>query len=211
MKLVKVKISELKAPEKNVRNHSEKQIKEFVRSLEKFGQIRPVVIDENNIVYCGNGLVEAAKSLGWEKIEALRKVGMTEADKKKMMIADNRIYSLGSDNYDNLNAILEEIGDFDVPSFDVETLEAMFGDVEEELSNFGILDDEEKEQVQKTSKQEDYGQTNYFQNGTSSSDNFQNGNNHDENSVEEESSVVKDDFTTENEKLVCPNCGHEFR
>jgi ParB-like chromosome segregation protein Spo0J len=210
LKLVKVKISELKAPEKNVRNHSEKQIKEFVRSLEKFGQIRPVVIDENNIVYCGNGLVEAAKSLGWEKIEALRKVGMTEADKKKMMIADNRIYSLGSDNYDNLNAILEEIGDFDVPSFDVETLEAMFGDVEEELSNFGILDDEEKEQVQKTSKQEDYGQTNYFQNGTSSSDNFQNGNNHDENSVEEESSVVKDNFTTENEKLVCPNCGHEF-
>ena len=196
MKLVKVKISELKAPEKNVRNHSDKQIKEFVRSLEKFGQIRPVVIDENNIVYCGNGLVEAAKSLGWEKIEALRKVGMTEADKKKMMIADNRIYSLGSDNYDNLNAILEEIGDFDE-----ETLEAMFGDVEEELSNFGILDDEEKEQVQKTSKQQDYGQTNYFQNG----------NNHDENSVEEESSVVKDDFTTENEKLFCPNCGHEFR
>lgn len=210
MKLVKVKISELKAPEKNVRNHSEKQIKEFVRSLEKFGQIRPVVIDENNIVYCGNGLVEAAKSLGWEKIEALRKVGMTEADKKKMMIADNRIYTLGSDNYDNLNAIIEEIGDFDIPSFDVETLEAMFGDVEEELSNFGILDDEEKEQVQQTSKQEDYGQTNYFQNGTSSSDNFQNGNNHDENSVEEESSVVKDNFTTENEKLVCPNCGHEF-
>ena len=208
---MKVKISELKAPEKNVRKHSEKQIKEFVRSLEKFGQIRPVVIDENNIVYCGNGLAEAAKSLGWEKIEALRKVGMTEADKKKMMIADNRIYSLGSDNYDNLNAILEEIGDFDVPSFDVETLEAMFGDVEEELSNFGILDDEEKEQVQKTSKQEDYGQTNYFQNGISSSDNFQNGNNHDENSVEEESSVVKDDFTTENKKLVCPNCGHEFR
>ena len=211
MKLVKVKISELKAPEKNVRNHSEKQIKEFVRSLEKFGQIRPVVIDENNIVYCGNGLVEAAKSLGWEKIEALRKVGMTEADKKKMMIADNRIYSLGSDNYDNLNAILEEIGDFDVPSFDVETLEAMFGDVEEELSNFGILDDEEKEQVQKTSKQEDYGQTNYFQNGTSSSDNFQNGNNHDENSVEEESSTCKESLQVESEKITCPNCGHEFR
>lgn len=211
MKLVKVKISELKAPEKNVRKHSEKQIKEFVRSLEKFGQIRPVVIDENNIVYCGNGLVEAAKSLGWEKIEALRKVGMTEADKKKMMIADNRIYSLGSDNYDNLNAILEEIGDFDVPSFDVETLEAMFGDVEEELSNFGILDDEEKEQVQKTSKQEDYGQTNNFQNGKSSSGDFQNGNNHDGNSVEDESSVVEDYSTTENEKLVCPNCGHEFR
>lgn len=211
MKLVKVKISELKAPEKNVRKHSEKQIKEFVRSLEKFGQIRPVVIDEDNVVYCGNGLIEAAKALGWEKVEALRKTGMSATDKKKLMIADNRIYSLGYDDFDNLNAILEEIGDFDVPGFDVESLEAMFGDVEEELANFGILDEEEKEQVQQTSKQEDYGQTNNFQNGKSSSGDFQNGNNHDGNSVEDESSVVEDYSTTENEKLVCPNCGHEFR
>ena len=72
MKTVKVKISELRSPEKNVRKHNEKQIKEFCRSLKMFGQIRPVVIDEENVVYCGNGLLEAARSLGWEEIEVLK-------------------------------------------------------------------------------------------------------------------------------------------
>ena len=73
MKITKVNIDTLKSPEKNVRKHNEKQIKELARSIEKFGQIRPVVIDENNVVYCGNGLVEAAKYAGWKQVEVLKK------------------------------------------------------------------------------------------------------------------------------------------
>lgn len=155
MKLLKMNIADLRPPEKNVRKHNENQIKEFARSLEKFGQIRPVVIDENNVVYCGNGLVEAAKSLGWEKIEVLRKGGMSEADKKKLMIADNRIYSLGYDDFDAINEMLEEIGDFDIPGFDTESLEAMFGDVDEDIKTdkqyIGFLDKETMDLVQNKS------------------------------------------------------------
>ena len=50
MKVTIKKLSVLKHPEKNVRIHSEQQIRELKRSLEKFGQTRALVIDENNII-----------------------------------------------------------------------------------------------------------------------------------------------------------------
>ena len=59
MKVTIKKLSVLKHPEKNVRIHSEQQIRELKRSLEKFGQTRALVIDENNIILIGNGLYEA--------------------------------------------------------------------------------------------------------------------------------------------------------
>ena len=46
MKIVKIELSKLKPLEKNVRNHSDIQVKEFVRALKQFGQTRPFVLDE---------------------------------------------------------------------------------------------------------------------------------------------------------------------
>ncbi len=202
MKITKVNIDTLKSPEKNVRKHNEKQIKELARSIEKFGQIRPVVIDENNVVYCGNGLVEAAKFAGWKQVEVLKKTGMSEADKKKLMIADNRIYTLGFDDFENINAILEEIGDFDIPGFDTETLEAMFGDIDEEIESFGVLDDTEKREAQESSRQQEYGQGNYSE-PPDASDGQDNGTDHEE--------TAGQNSTTDDSELVCPNCGHVIR
>lgn len=67
MKVTIKKLSVLKHPEKNVRIHSEQQIRELKRSLEKFGQTRALVIDENNIILIGNGLYEAMVSLGYQE------------------------------------------------------------------------------------------------------------------------------------------------
>ena len=68
MKVTIKKLSVLKHPEKNVRIHSEQQIRELKRSLEKFGQTRALVIDENNIILIGNGLYEAMVSLGYQAV-----------------------------------------------------------------------------------------------------------------------------------------------
>ena len=61
MNIIQMNIAELRHPEKNVRNHSKKQIKEMMRSLDKFKQFRPIVVDENNTILCGNGLVMAMR------------------------------------------------------------------------------------------------------------------------------------------------------
>ena len=63
MKVIKKRLDDLKHPEKNVRIHSEQQIRELKRSLEKFGQTRALVVDENNVILIGNGLYEAHHSL----------------------------------------------------------------------------------------------------------------------------------------------------
>lgn len=202
MKITKVNVDTLKSPEKNVRKHNEKQIRELARSIEKFGQIRPVVIDENNVVYCGNGLVEAAKFAGWKQVEVLKKTGMSEADKKKLMIADNRIYTLGFDDFENINSIIEEIGDFDIPGFDTDTLEAMFGDIDEEIESFGVLDDTEKREAQEASRQQEYSRTENLNDGERSEIT--------DNRTEDENGAAEDS-TTDGGELVCPNCGHMIR
>ena len=85
MKVTTKKLSDLKHPEKNVRIHSEQQIRELKRSLEKFGQTRALVIDENNIILIGNGLYEAMASLGYQEATVYVKAGLSENDKKKLM------------------------------------------------------------------------------------------------------------------------------
>lgn len=76
MKVTIKKLSVLKHPEKNVRIHSEQQIRELKRSLEKFGQTRALVIDENNIILIGNGLYEAMVSLGYQEATVYVKAGL---------------------------------------------------------------------------------------------------------------------------------------
>lgn len=156
MKVISVPISSLVSPEKNVRIHSEKQINEFVRSIDKFGQIRPVVIDENNTVLAGNGLVEALKRAGKETVFVYKMDNLSENDKKKLMIADNKIFSLGIDNLDTLNSFLEDLqDDLDIPGFDEDILASMVEsseEVTERISNYGVLDEEEINAIRENSE-----------------------------------------------------------
>ena len=159
MNIVKIKISLLKQPERNVRIHTGKQIDEFVRSIKMFGQIRPVVIDEDNTILAGNGLVEALLKAGIEEAECYQINSLTENQKKKLMIADNKIFSLGIENIDTLNAFLEDLGtDLDVPGFDEDILRSMMADAEEvteKLSEYGTLDDNEIESIKEAGQKKE--------------------------------------------------------
>ena len=80
MKVIKKRLDDLKHPEKNVRIHSEQQIRELKRSLEKFGQTRALVVDENNVILIGNGLYEAMVSLGYQEASVYVKTELSEND-----------------------------------------------------------------------------------------------------------------------------------
>lgn len=147
MNVTTMLISELKKPERNVRIHTEQQIKEFERSIKMFGQIRPIVVDENNVILAGNGLYDTLLKMGWDTAEVYKFDNLTEKQKKKLMIADNKIFSLGIENLDTLNVFLEEMqGDLDIPGFDEEILKQMVSDAEEvteKIAEYGTLDDAE--------------------------------------------------------------------
>ena len=151
LKIVKRKLSDLKHPAINVRMHPDKQIKELKRSIQKNGQTRLLVIDEDNVIWIGNGLYQAMVELGMTEAHCLVKEGMSEIDKKKMMASDNRIFDLGVDDMNAFDQLLREMGDeLDIPGYDEEllrTLTADLEDVDEIMSSYGVIDEDKKEEI----------------------------------------------------------------
>lgn len=152
MKIERLNIADLRPAEKNTRIHNRKQIDELVRSFKMFGQIRPIIIDENNVIWCGNGFFEAAKQAGETQIDAYRVVGLDENQKRKLMLADNQTFLLGATNTAIMDEFLTEMQDFDVPGFDEETLSQLYGAIEEateELQNYGVVDQESVRSIER--------------------------------------------------------------
>ena len=150
MKVVKKALSALRRPERNVRIHSDKQITEFKRSIEMFGQIRPIVIDESGTILAGNGLYEA----------------LSESQKKKLMLADNRIVSLGVDDLQGFDEIIAGLDDLDVPGYDEELLKTLTADLEdadEMLAGYGIIDDSAKAEMKKAAERYEQKDAEYTQ------------------------------------------------
>jgi ParB-like chromosome segregation protein Spo0J len=136
-----VNIDLLKTPELNTRIHPEKQIIEIQRSLKKWGQYKNVVIDDKYLVLAGNGLVEAMRAEGFKKVWAVILYDLSENDKKKLMMADNKTAGLGIDNLNNIETLIGELaGDFDIPGFDDDVLasiNAASDEISQALDDYG--------------------------------------------------------------------------
>ena len=147
MKVTVKKLADLKPMEKNIRRHSQKQINEYVRSVKMFGQIKPLVVDESGVILIGNGLYEALKAMEVEKADCYVMTGMTEIEKKKLMLADNRVYELGMTDTDIFDEIIRSLdGDIDVPGWDadlLETMNATIREVDELVDGYGSYEPEE--------------------------------------------------------------------
>lgn len=145
------KLADLRPPERNIRMHPDKQIAELKRSIQKNGQTRLMVIDENNVIWIGNGLHMAMMEMGMTEGYCLVKAGMSENDKKKMMMSDNRIFDLGVDDMDAFDALIAELGDdLDVPGYDEELLQSLIADseeIDEIMSSYGLVDEGKKEEL----------------------------------------------------------------
>lgn len=143
MKVTVKKLTELRLADKNIRRHTEKQLKEYVRSVNMFGQIRPLIVDDAGIILAGNGLYEALKRAGKETADCYVMTGLSENDKKKLMLADNRIFELGMTDTSTFEEIIKELdGDIDVPGWDEDLLETLNASVEDtlaEVENYGVF------------------------------------------------------------------------
>lgn len=141
MKITVIPVSEIRRPERNVRHHPQKQIEEMKRSLRMFGQTRPMVLDDGHTVLVGNGMLTAMEQLGWTEAECYVYEGLSEAQKKKLMLADNRVYDLGLTDMDAFDAILQELaGDIDIPGWDedlLKTLTATTAEVDALIGGYG--------------------------------------------------------------------------
>ena len=92
MQVDKVKISEVKTNPKNPRLIKDDKFRKLVKSIEEFPQmleLRPIVVDENNIVLGGNMRLKACKEAGLKEVFIVRAENLTELQKDEFIVKDN--------------------------------------------------------------------------------------------------------------------------
>jgi DNA modification methylase len=75
----------------NARTHSNKQIRQIARSIERFGFCNPVLIDDNGQIIAGHGRVAAANLLGLAEVPVVRLSHLSEGEKRAYVLADNKL------------------------------------------------------------------------------------------------------------------------
>jgi hypothetical protein len=81
----------LKPRPNNPRTHSDKQIKQLKSCITRFKFTNPVLVDDNNVIIAGHGRLLAAKELGFSEVPTVRLSGMSEAEIRAYVIADNKL------------------------------------------------------------------------------------------------------------------------
>ena len=142
-----VSIDLLQPYENNAKIHGEDQVKQIAESIKEFGFISPCLIDKDYNIIAGHGRVMSAKLLGMTEVPCLFIEGLTEAQRKAYILADNRLTELGEWDFDKIQLELEELADLDfnisLTGFEFEENEP-YHEPEEETDEYEDIDKLEK-------------------------------------------------------------------
>ena len=76
---------------RNARIHSEAQVAQIAASIREFGWTNPILVDGENGIIAGHGRLMAARKLGIVDVPVIELAGLSEAQKRAYVIADNRL------------------------------------------------------------------------------------------------------------------------
>jgi len=92
MQVTKVKINSIKTNPKNPRLIKDDKFKKLVNSIKEFPQmleLRPIVVDENNIILGGNMRHKACIEAGLKEVYIVQAKDLTEQQKDEFIVKDN--------------------------------------------------------------------------------------------------------------------------
>jgi len=127
---------------RNAKTHSDKQIAQIATSIERFGWLVPIIIDDENIIVAGHGRWLAAQRLGQAEVPIIRAQFLTDADRRAFALAENRIAELSGWDDDILGQELKflfedgfelEITGFSTSDLDLAIPEAKSADKPENI------------------------------------------------------------------------------
>lgn len=123
-----------------------------------FGQVKPLVVAEDGEIIAGNGLYEALLRMGRETCDCYVMVGLTDVQKKKLMMADNKVYELGFTDVDAIEELVKELdGDVDVPGWDADLLEMLNStedEADEMIGSYGEFPESEISSINRQQNEE---------------------------------------------------------
>lgn len=134
-------VGALKPDPRNARTHPKRQIEQLVRSIREFGFTNPILIDDDGVLIAGHGRLRAAKELALVEVPTITLGGLTEAQKKALRLADNKIALNAGWDLEILKLELEDIGTVDV-DFDLTVTGFSSGEIDVVLKAANDPDDE---------------------------------------------------------------------
>src|SRR3954470_17580839 len=76
---------------RNARTHSDAQVAEIAGSIRSFGFTNPILVGTDGDVVAGHGRLAAARLLGLDEVPVIPLAGLTDVQRRQLMLADNRI------------------------------------------------------------------------------------------------------------------------
>ena len=97
--------------DRNNKIHDEAQIKKIAKSIKELWFRAPILVDENFVILAGHGRLAAAKKLKLKEVPVIQYTDLTEEQKKKYRLLDNRLADLSEYDLENLKLELQELND----------------------------------------------------------------------------------------------------
>ncbi len=136
----------------NSRTHSDQQVQQLASSIKEFGFTNPILIDEDGGIIAGHGRLMAAQKLGLDEVPTITLEGLTEAQRKAYVIADNQLAMNAGWDFEALRIEVDRLSELDVDidllGFDDDFLNDLLFDSDSE-SIFPDIASGEKEPYQK--------------------------------------------------------------
>lgn len=134
---------ELKPHPDNAKVHTDKQIDRVAKSMGNTGgSVQPILIDEDSVILAGHGRWMAHKKLGDISVPVIRRAGLTSAQKRKFLLADNQTNAMTGNDFEQVAQILTNL---DGEGIDI----ADIGFSEKEIDAFLNYEDSPDDKVDK--------------------------------------------------------------
>lgn len=144
------KVSDLIPYASNSRTHSESQVAQIAASIKEFGITNPILIDPDGGVVAGHGRVLALNKLGITETPVITLNGLTEAQRKAYVIADNQLALNAGWDLDLLKVEIEGLEELDfdtsILGFDDDFLSGLM----EPLPGEGLTDEDAVPEIPET-------------------------------------------------------------
>jgi len=129
-------VGELAPYAANARTHTDEQIAQIAASIEEFGFTNPILAGSDGVIIAGHGRLLAAQRLGLDKVPVITLDHLSDAQRRALVIADNKIAENAGWDEELLRAELAALQemefDLDLVGFSDEELDELLGDLEAE-------------------------------------------------------------------------------